>query len=209
LRAQAGSVHSAEILSVLARREPAKCEPRPTVSDWASNAAIGIWRSMAAIHQHAERHGSFAAAARSLWTAAIPSSEPTLTDTHLYALLAIAEARTSAQGYCDLATGIEEELARNAIGHDEANEIAWLRGEIAQWEREQWRWSDAMRESAQRFLLLAQFASSTTAAQSDALRQAHASTADLRSPDSPKVRKNSDSGDTRPSMTTLAQGCAT
>jgi len=34
--------------------------------------------------------------------------------------------------------------------------------------------------------------------------KAHASTADLRSPDSPKVRKKSDSGDTRPSMITLA-----
>jgi len=140
---------------------------QPTVADWASDAAIGIVRTMLSIHQYAERYGSFADVARRL----IPSSDR-LTDAQVYALLAIAEARTSAEGYCDLTTGIEEELARNAIGPDEDDEIAWLRGEIAQWEREQWRWSDAMRESAERFLLLAQFAASTTAGQSDALRQA-------------------------------------
>jgi len=105
-----------------------------------------------------------------LWTAAIPSSEPTLTDAQIYALLAIAEARTSAEGYCELATGIEEELENNAIGHDEAVEIRWLRGELAQWEREQWRWSDAMRESAERFLLLAQLTASSPPP--DALQQA-------------------------------------
>lgn len=143
---------------------------QPTVADWASNAAIGIWRSNIAIHQYADRYGSFAAAARHLWTAAIPSAAPTLTDAQIYALLAIAEARTSAEGYCELATGIEEELARNAIGPDEADEIRWLRNEFAQWERELWRWSDGERASAERFLLLAHFASASTPP--DALRQA-------------------------------------
>jgi len=138
----------------------------PTVADAASHAAIGIVRTMPSIHQYAERFGSFATAARRL----IASTDPALTDAQIYALLAIAEARTSAEGYCELATGIEEELARNAIGPDETDEIRWLRGELAQWEREQWRWSDAMRESAERFLLLAQFASTSTS--SDALQRA-------------------------------------
>ncbi len=108
---------------------------QPTVADWASNAAIGIVRTMLSIPNTPN-----ATATSPMSRAA--SQAATVTDVQIYALLAIAEARTSAEGYCDLATGIEDELARNAIGPDEAGEIAWLRREIAQWEREQWRWSE-------------------------------------------------------------------
>lgn len=68
---------------------------------------------------------------------------------------------SSAQAFCAIASGIDDELQRNAIGHDKADEIAWLRGEIAQWEREAWRWADQTKAAAERFLLLATFAASS------------------------------------------------
>jgi hypothetical protein len=133
----------------------------PEAPPWASKATLGITRSITAIHEHADRHGGYAAAARSLWTTFIPSTEPTLSDAQIYALLAIVEARTSAEAFCAIASGIDDELRRNAISHDDADEIAWLRGEIAQWEREAWRWADRTKAAAERFLLMATFAASS------------------------------------------------
>jgi hypothetical protein len=133
----------------------------PETPPWAAKAALGIARSITAIHEHADRHGGYATAARSLWTSFIPSAEPTLSDAQIYALLAIVEARTSAEAFCAIASGIDDELQRNAIGHDEADEITWLRGEIAQWEREAWRWADQTKAAVERFLLLATFAASS------------------------------------------------
>jgi len=130
---------------------------QPATPDWSYTAALGIARSITSIHEHAERHGSYATAARYLWTAAIPSREPTLSDTQIYALLAIVEARTSAEAFYAIAAGLEDELRRNAIGHDEVDEISWLRSEIALWERESWRWADSTRAAAARFLLQAQW----------------------------------------------------
>lgn len=134
---------------------------QPAMPDWAAKAAMGIARSITSIHEHADRHGSYATAARSLWTTFIPRTEPTLTDAQIYALLAIVEARTSAEAFCAIASGVEDELRRNAIGHDEADEITWLRGEIAQWERESWRWADQTKAAAERFMLMAAFAASS------------------------------------------------
>ncbi len=133
----------------------------PDAPPWAVKAALGISRSIVSIHEHADRQGGYATAARRLWTTFIPSAEPTLTDAQIYALLAIVEARTSAEAFCAIASGIDDELHRNTIGPDEADAIAWLRGEIAQWEREAWRWSDQTKAAAERFLLMATFAASS------------------------------------------------
>lgn len=149
----------------------------PTVAEWAAKAALGIARSITAIHEHADRHGSYATAARSLWTTFIPGTDPTLTDAQIYALLTIVEARRSAEAFCEIAAGIEDELQRNAIGHDEADEIVWLRGEVAQWEREAWRWADQTKAAAERFLLMATFAASSPS--TAALKQAEQRVATL------------------------------
>lgn len=133
----------------------------PDVPPWAIKAALGLSRSIVSIHEHADRQGGYATAARRLWTTFIPSAEPTLTDAQIYALLAIVEARTSAEAFCAIASGIDDELHRNAIGRDEADAIAWLRAEIAQWEREAWRWADQTKAAAERFLLMATFAASS------------------------------------------------
>ncbi|WP_421563414.1 hypothetical protein [Paracidovorax sp. MALMAid1276] len=143
---------------------------QPITPDWAAKASQGIARSITAVHEHADRHSSYAAAARSLWTTSIPRAEPTLTDAQIYALLAIVEARSSADAFCEIASGIEDELRHNAIGHDEADEIGLLRGEFAQWERESWRWADQTKAAAERFLLMATFAASSPSAA--ALQQA-------------------------------------
>lgn len=142
----------------------------PDTPDWAVKAALGIARSITSIHEHADRHGGYATAARRLWTTAIPSVDPTLTDAQIYSLMAIVEARTSAEAFCEIAAGLEDALQHNAIGHDEVDEIGWLRGEIAQWERESWRWADQTKAAAERFLLLATFAISAPPAA--ALQQA-------------------------------------
>lgn len=143
---------------------------QPVTPDWAAKASRGIARSITAIHEHADRHGSYATAARSLWTTFISRAEPTLTDAQIYALLAIVEARSSAAAFCEIASGIEDELQRNAIGHDEPDEIVLLRGEVAQWERESWRWADQLKAAAERFQLMATFAASAPSAA--ALQQA-------------------------------------
>lgn len=150
---------------------------QPAPPEWVTKAALGIARSMTAIHEHADRHGSYATAARSLWTTFIPGTAPTLTDAHIYAPLAIVEARTSAEAFCAIAAGIEDELQRNAIGHEEAEEIVWLRGEVAQWERESWRWADQTKAAAERFLLMATFAASSPS--TAALQQAEQQVAAL------------------------------
>lgn len=152
---------AAELLSPLAT---------PDATPWAIKAALGISQSIVSIHEHADRQGGYATAARRLWTTFIPSAEPTLTDAQIYALLAIVEARTSAEALCVIASGIDDELHRNAIGRDEADAIAWLRGEIAQWEREAWRWADQTKAAAERFLLMATFAA--TSPTTDALQMA-------------------------------------
>ena len=46
-------------------------------------------------------------------------------------------------------------------GLDEADAIAWLRGEMAPWEREAWRWADQTKAAAERFLLMGTFAASS------------------------------------------------
>jgi len=92
--------------------------------EWVTRSALGIARSITAIHEHADRHGGYATTARSLWTTSIPRADPTLTDTQIYALLAIVEARTSTEAFCEISAGIEDELRRNAIDHEEADEIA-------------------------------------------------------------------------------------
>lgn len=142
----------------------------PDVPPWAIKAALGISRSIVSNHEHADRQGGYATAARRLWTTFIPSAEPTLTDAQIYALLVIVEARTSAEAFCDIASGIDDELHRNAIGPDEADTIAWLRGEIAQWEREARRWADQTKAAAERFLLMATFAATSPTA--DVLQKA-------------------------------------
>lgn len=126
--------------------------------DWAVKACTGIARSNPAIHQHIERYDSYAQAARSLWTTFIPATHPTLTDAQIYAVMAMHEARMAAEAYCEIAAGLEEEMALAGIGHADVDGIAWLRPEIADWERELWRLADQYKAAADRIILMATFA---------------------------------------------------
>ena len=128
--------------------------------DWAMKACIGIARSNSAIHQHVERYDSYVQAARSLWTTFIPAAPPTLTDAQIYAVMAMHEARMAAETYCEIAAGIEEEMAQAGVGHDDEDEIVDLRCDIAGWERWHWHYAAQQVGSAERFLLMASFAAS-------------------------------------------------
>jgi hypothetical protein len=147
----------------------------PLVSDkptWAVEACIGIARSNPAIHQHIERFGSYPEAARSLWTTRIPATPPTLTDAQVYAVMAMHEARMAAEAYCEIVAGIEEEMGCAGIGHADHDGIAWLRAEIADWERELWRLADQYKAAADRIILMATFA--VAPANPSALKEAEA-----------------------------------
>lgn len=128
--------------------------------DWAMKACIGIARSNPAIHQHVERYDSYAEAARSLWTTFIPATPPTLTDAQIYAVMAMHEARIAAEAYCEIAAGIEDEMAQAGFGHDDEDEIVELRCDIAGWERWHWHYAAQQTGTAERFLLIAGFAAS-------------------------------------------------
>jgi hypothetical protein len=140
-------------------------------------ACIGIARSNPAIHQHAERYDSYAQAARSLWTTFIPTSLPTLTDAQIYAVMAMHEARLAAETYCEIAAGIEEEMAQAGVGHDDEDEIVELRSDIAGWERWHWHYAAQQVGTAERFLLMAEFAASTP--DSSVIKKAEAQMATL------------------------------
>lgn len=146
--------------------------------DWAMEACIGIARSNSAIHQHVERHDSYAQAARSLWTTRIPATPPTLTDTQIYTVMAMHEARMAAEAYCEIAAGIEKEIDEAGIGHNDVDGIDDLRADIAGWER--WLWHHAAQQTgtAERFLLMAGFAATTT--DSSAIKKAEAQIAKLQ-----------------------------
>lgn len=144
---------------------------------WAVEAALGLARSNAAIHQHAETHGSYIGAARSLWTTRIPREAPTLSDAQIYALLAICEARQAAESYCELAAGVEDELEQTGIDGGDEEVLGWLRAELAGWERNLWHTAAHYTGDAERFLLMAGFAATSPA--SAALDQAEAQLATL------------------------------
>lgn len=145
--------------------------------DWAMKACTGIARSNPAIHQHVERYDSYALAARSLWTTFIPATPPTLTDAQIYAVMAMHEARIAAEAYCEIAAGIEEEMAQAGVSHDDEEEIVDLRCDIAGWERWHWHYAAQQVGSAERFLLMAEFAAS--APDSSAIKNAESKIATL------------------------------
>lgn len=146
-------------------------------TDWAMKACIGIARSNPAIHQHVGRYDSYAEAARSLWTTFIPATPPTLTDAQIYAVMAMHEARMAAEAYCEIAAGIEEEMMQAGAGHDDEDEIVELRCDIAGWERWHWHYAAQQTGSAERFLLMAEFAAN--APDVSALKEAEAKMATL------------------------------
>lgn len=123
---------------------------------WAMDAVTGIARANLAIHQYGERDGRYADFARRF--ARIPDVPPTLSDAQIYVVIAMFEARMAAETYCEIAAGIEEEMEQAGIGHDDEQDIAALRGEIAGWERELWRFADQYKATAERFDLMASFA---------------------------------------------------
>ncbi|GIK45063.1 MAG: hypothetical protein BroJett012_09660 [Betaproteobacteria bacterium] len=145
--------------------------------DWAIKACAGIARSNPAIHQHVERYDSYAQAARSLWTTFIPATPPTLTDTQIYAVMAMHEARMAAEVYCEIAAGIEEEMTQAGVGHDDGDEIVDLRCDIAGWERWHWHYAAQQTGTAERFLLMSSFAA--TAPDSSAIKKAESQVATL------------------------------
>lgn len=146
-------------------------------SEWAMKACTGIARSNPAIHQHVERYDSYAEAARSLWTTFIPTTPPTLTDAHIYAVMAMHEARIAAEAYCEIAAGIEDEMAQAGVGHDGEDGIVELRCDIAGWERWHWHYAAQQTGSAERFLLMASFAA--TAPDLSAIKKAESQMATL------------------------------
>lgn len=145
--------------------------------DWAMKACVGIARSNLAIHQHVERYDSYAQAARNLWTTFIPATPPTLTDAQIYAVMAMDEARMAAEAYCEIAAGIEEEMAQAGVGHDDEDGIVELRCDIAGWERWHWHYAAQQVGTAERFLLMAEFAAS--APDSSAIKKAESKIATL------------------------------
>ena len=145
--------------------------------DWAIKACAGIARSNPAIHQHVERYDSYAEAARSLWTTFIPATPPTLTDAQIYAVMAMHEARMAAEAYCEIAAGIEEEMTQAGVGHDDEDDIVELRCDIAGWERWHWHYAAQQTGTAERFLLMAEFAAN--APDLSALKEAEAKMATL------------------------------
>ena len=146
--------------------------------EWAMQAALGIARSNLAIYQHAERYDSYVAAARSLWTTHIPKSEPTLTDAQIYALLCVYESRMAATLYCEIARGIEDEMALVGISHEEEEDIGWLRTSMAGWERDLWHYAAQQTGTAEKFLLMAQYCANEPEAQQ--LRKAEAQVVELQ-----------------------------
>ena len=140
-------------------------------------ACTGIARSNPAIHQHVERYDSFTEAARSLWTTFIPTTPPTLTDAQIYAVMAMHEARIAAEAYCEIAAGIEEEMAQAGVGHADEDDIVELRGDIAGWERWHWHYAAQQTGTAERFLLMASFAA--TAPDLSVIKKAEAQIATL------------------------------
>ncbi len=146
-------------------------------ADWVQQAVLGMARSHDAVYQHAEQHGSYVIAARSLWTTRIPSEPPTLTDAQILALLSIHEARRSAETYCEIAAGIEEDMELTSISHDDEDSIGWLRSELAGWERVLWRDAAEQTGIAEQFLLMASFATNVSAV---ALKKAESQMATLR-----------------------------
>ncbi|OIP18580.1 MAG: hypothetical protein AUK51_04155 [Comamonadaceae bacterium CG2_30_59_20] len=151
---------------------------QPEPPEWAMQAALGMSRSNHAIHQHAQRHNSYVTAARSLWTTRIPQGTTTLTDAQIYALLAIHESRMAAALYCEIAQGIEVEMALTGVGHDDVEDIAWLRTAMAGWERALWHDAAQQTGTAEKFLLMAQFAASQPGVEQ--LRQAESRMAELQ-----------------------------
>ena len=145
--------------------------------DWAMKACTGVARSNPAIHQHVERYDSYAQAARRLWTTFIPATSPTLTDAQIYAVMAMHEARMAAEAYCEIAAGIEEEMAQAGVGHDDEDEIVDLRCDIAGWERWHWHYAAQQVGTAERFLLIAGFAAGTP--DSSAIKNAESKIATL------------------------------
>jgi hypothetical protein len=146
--------------------------------DWAMKACAGIARSNPAIHQQVERYDSYAQAARSLWTTFIPDAPPTLTDAQIYAVMAMYEARLAAEAYCEIAAGIEEEMTQAGVGHGDEDEIVDLRCDIAGWERWHWHYAAQQVGTAERFLLMAEFAASTP--DSSVIKKAEAQIAKLQ-----------------------------
>ena len=69
---------------------------------WAIDAGLGISKSNLAIHQYMERYETYPAAVRALWTTRVPQTGTTLSDSEIYALLAIDEARMAAEYYLSL-----------------------------------------------------------------------------------------------------------
>ena len=145
--------------------------------DWAIKTCAGIARSNPTIHQHVERYDSYVQAARSLWTAFIPATSPTLTDAQIYAIMAMHEARIAAEAYCEIAAGIEEEMVQAGVGHENEDEIVELRGDIAGWERWNWHYAAQQVGTAERFLIIAGFAAGTP--DSSAIKKAEAQIATL------------------------------
>ena len=145
---------------------------------WAIDSGLGISKSNIAIHQYMERYETYPAAVRALWTTRVPRTGTTLSDSEIYALLAIDEARMAAEYYCEIVGGIEDaidplELAAEGNAHVDA-----IRMKAAAWERELWHCAAQQTGAAEKFLIMASVAQDLSAA-SPQTRQAEATIATL------------------------------
>jgi hypothetical protein len=145
---------------------------------WAIDCGLGISRSNLAIHQYMERYETYPAVVRALWTTRVPRTGTTLSDSEIYALLAIDEARMAAEYYCEIVGGIEDaidplELVAKGSAHVDA-----IRMQSAAWERELWHSAAQQTGAAEKFLIMASVAQDLSAA-SPQTRQAEATIATL------------------------------
>ena len=133
-------------------------------TQWAIDAGLGISRSNIAIHQYMGRYKTYPAAVRALWTTRVPQTGTTLSDSEIYALLAIDEARMGAEYYCEIVDGIEDaidplELVAKGSAHVDA-----IRMQSAAWERELWHSAAQQTGAAEKFLIMASVAQDLSAA---------------------------------------------
>ena len=145
---------------------------------WAIDCGLGISRSNIAIHQYMESYETYPAVVRALWTTRVPRTGTTLSDSEIYALLAIDEARMAAEYYCEIVGGIEDAIDPLELTAEGNAHVDTIRMKAAAWERELWHSAAQQTGAAEKFLIMASVAQDLSAA-SPQTRQAESMIATL------------------------------
>jgi len=145
---------------------------------WAIDSGLGISRSNIAIHQYMESYETYPAVVRALWTTRVPRTGTTLSDSEIYALLTIDEARMAAEYYCEIVGGIEDAIDPFELAAEGNAHVDTIRMNAAAWERELWHSATQQTGAAEKFLIMASVAQDLSAA-SPQTRQAESTIATL------------------------------